>query len=231
MNSVHKVLMSKDLIPAKMDGYYFSPQEDVWVLDRNNQINKKAVTDVLNDNLKEGYLNTIALFARDYSASFASKIHGAFLAFIKEEQCVYVSKASVLNFRSKKHVKDELLFRLRIFITKWYSLGYNGIASEAVQIMKTWKLVNGKPGDVVKRKEPIQGPLTDIELQEFNEGAIRAYEKKEISLFMLTMALIISHTGRRPLQVTQMKITDILKVSKEEGEIYYLLNNHELNKA
>lgn len=23
MNSVHKVLMSKDLIPAKMDGYYF----------------------------------------------------------------------------------------------------------------------------------------------------------------------------------------------------------------
>lgn len=224
MNSVHKVLMSKDLIPAKMDGYYFSPQEDVWVLDRNNQINKKAVTDVLNDNLKEGYLNTIALFARDYSASFASKIHGAFLAFIKEEQCVYVSKASVLNFRSKKHVKDELLFRLRIFITKWYSLGYNGIASEAVQIMKTWKLVNGKPGDVVKRKEPIQGPLTDIELQEFNEGAIRAYEKKEISLFMLTMALIISHTGRRPLQVTQMKITDILKVSKEEGEIYYLLN-------
>lgn len=180
MNSVHKVLMSKDLIPAKMDGYYFSPQEDVWVLDRNNQINKKAVTDVLNDNLKEGYLNTIALFARDYSASFASKIHGAFLAFIKEEQCVYVSKASVLNFRSKKHVKDELLFRLRIFITKWYSLGYNGIASEAVQIMKTWKLVNGKPGDVVKRKEP--------------------------------------------LQVTQMKITDILKVSKEEGEIYYLLN-------
>ncbi|WP_426720805.1 hypothetical protein [Enterobacter cloacae complex sp. 301C7] len=41
---------------------------------------------------------------------------------------------------------------------------------------------------------------------------------------MLTMALIISHTGRRPLQVTQMKITDILKVSKEDGEIYYLLN-------
>ncbi len=154
MNSVHKVLMSKDLIPAKMDGYYFSPQEDVWVLDRNNQINKKAVTDVLNDNLKEGYLNTIALFARDYSASFASKIHGAFLAFIKEEQCVYVSKASVLNFRSKKHVKDELLFRLRIFITKWYSLGYNGIASEAVQIMKTWKLVNGKPVMSLKEKNP-----------------------------------------------------------------------------
>ncbi|WP_426720804.1 hypothetical protein [Enterobacter cloacae complex sp. 301C7] len=71
MNSVHKVLMSKDLIPAKMDGYYFSPQEDVYrVLDRNNQINKKAVTDVLNDNLKEGYLNTIALFARELSRKF-----------------------------------------------------------------------------------------------------------------------------------------------------------------
>ena len=66
--------------------------------------------------------------------------------------------------------------------------------------------------------------MTDIELQEFNEGAIRAYEKKRNISFMLTMALIISHTGRRPLQVTQMKITDILKVSKEEGEIYYLLN-------
>lgn len=50
--------------------------------------------------------------------------------------------------------------------------------------MKTWKLVNGKPGDVVKRKEPIQGPLTDIELQEFNEGAIRAYEKKKYLFYV-----------------------------------------------
>lgn len=224
MNLVHKVLMSKDLIPAKMDGYYFSPQEDVWVLDRDNQINKKVVTDILDDNLKEGYLNTMVLFSRDYSASFSSKLHGAFLAFIREEQCVCVSKALVLNFRSKEHVKDELLSRLRIFITKWYSLGYTGIDLEAVQIMESWKLVKGKSGDVVKRKDPIQGPLTDIELQEFNEGAIRAYEKKEISLFMLTMALIISHTGRRPLQVTHMKITDILKLSKEGDEIYYLLN-------
>ena len=73
MNSVHKVLMSKDLIPAKMDGYYFSPQEDVWVLDRNNQINKKAVTDVLNDNLKEGYLSflyTPIFFSRTISFHF-----------------------------------------------------------------------------------------------------------------------------------------------------------------
>ena len=69
----------------------------------------------------------------------------------------------------------------------------------------------------LKEKNPYKVLLTDIELQEFNEGAIRAYEKKRNISFMLTMALIISHTGRRPLQVTQMKITDILKVSKRRG--------------
>ncbi|MBN3138346.1 hypothetical protein H4F51_00015 [Pectobacterium brasiliense] len=76
---------------------------------------------------------------------------------------------------------------------------------------------------MVKRKDPQQGPLTDHELYSFNDAALRAYEKGTASLSELTICLLISHTGRRPLQITQMKVSDIKKQLIKK-EMLYLLN-------
>lgn len=226
MRAIYQSSINKETISAKTKGYYYSLSDDIWLLDGNNRINTKAVSDVLSENLIDGYLNTISWFAKNYSASYTAALHGVFLKFIKAEKCSHINKAAVLNFMSKMHGKDELLSRFRRFIDKWYSLGYGGIDPDAIQLMKTWCFdkAKAKAGDVVKRKDPRQGPLTDIELQEFNDGAIRAFEKKEIPLFMLTMALLVSHTGRRSLQILQIKTKDIMRVSAKDDDIYYLLN-------
>lgn len=224
MRAIYQSSINQETISAKKEGYYFSLNDDVWFLDSNNRVNTKAVTDILNENLIDGYLNTISWFARNYSASYTAALHGIFLKFIKGESCSHINKSAVLNFMSKMHGRGERLSRFRRFINKWYSLGYGGIDPDTIQIMKTWCFDKAKAGDVVKRKDPQQGPLTDIELQEFNDGAIRAFEKKEISLFMLTMALLASHTGRRSQQILQIKTKDIMRVSTKGDDIYYLLN-------
>jgi hypothetical protein len=72
--------------------------------------------------------------------------------------------------------------------------------------------------------DPREGPLTDNELTAFNEGAVRAYEKSLITIAELAMALSISHTGRRPIQISMLHVVDVLCGKNEKGEPFYVLN-------
>ncbi|EFE7610018.1 tyrosine-type recombinase/integrase [Escherichia coli] len=224
MRTIFNKTTVKESLPARTNGYYFAITDDIWILDGNHQINTKAVTDILDNNLKDGYLNTIAYFARNFSASFSCNLHGIFLKFIRSEKCSVINKSAVLNFKMKMDRTGGDLRCFRLFIVKWHSLGYSGIEQDAIQIMQIWRFNRPNLGEIVKRRDPKQGPLTDIEVQSFNDSVIRAYEKKDISLLMLTMALLVSHTGRRPVQLLQMKIRDIMMISKENNDIYYLVN-------
>ena len=67
-------------------------------------------------------------------------------------------------------------------------------------------------------------PLSDNELQGFNEGAVQAYENNKITLSELAMGLLVSNTGRRPIQISHLKVKDVLEGKNKKGEIIYLLN-------
>ncbi|WP_289993602.1 hypothetical protein [Photorhabdus laumondii] len=209
---------------AKADGYAFSIEDDFWILDRSYQVNTKSVKDVIHENLKEGYLKTILYFATNMSASYTASLSGNFLKFIKSEGCSYIDKATVINFKNKFHDNGFFLSRIRAFTLKWGELGYDGVSPDALKIIEEWVLPKIVHGDVVKRRDERQGPLTDLELQSFNDAAIRAFDKKTISLPMLSMALLISHTGRRPLQILHMKTRDIMKIKDNTGKNYYIIN-------
>ncbi len=66
--------------------------------------------------------------------------------------------------------------------------------------------------------------MTDNELQAFNEAVVRAYEKSLITIAELAMALSVSHTGRRSIQISQLRVVDILCGENEKGEPFYVLN-------
>jgi len=87
-----------------------------------------------------------------------------------------------------------------------------------------WVIKGNVKGDVIKRLDPVKGPLSDIELQGFNEGAVRAFESGNISLTDMAMALVISNTGRRSIQVSHLRVKDILKGKNKRGDETYLLN-------
>ncbi len=77
---------------------------------------------------------------------------------------------------------------------------------------------------MVKRLDPIMGPLTDIELQGFNEGAVQAFEQDRITLSELALGLCVSNSGRRPIQISHLRIKDVLKGKNNQGEPLCLLN-------
>ena len=115
-----------------------------------------------------------------------------------------------INFRSGLSRETEyLLGAPKGFFLKWHELGYPGIDAEVYGLLKSWRLRGCIKGDAVKRLDPTKGPLTDIELTAFNEAAIRLFERDEIALSELGIALLVSNSGRRPIQIAHMKTIDL----------------------
>lgn len=148
MRTIFNKATVKESLSARANGYYFSIKDDIWILDGNHQINTRAVTDILDDNLMDGYLNTTAYFSREFSASFTCSLHGIFLKFIRSEKCSVINKSAVMNFKMKMDGTGRDLRCFRRFIVKWHSLGYSGIEQDAIQIMQTWRFPGPTLGDV-----------------------------------------------------------------------------------
>lgn len=113
---------------------------------------------------------------------------------------------------------------IKSFLKKWHQLGYEGVSKEVIDLLYSWTLKGNIKGDVVKRLDPEDGPLTDIELLAFNEAAVQSYEKGLISIDELSMSLMASGTGRREIQISHMRLRDVLQGKNHKDEPAYILN-------
>ena len=131
----------------------------------------------------------------------------------------------LLNYKAtlSKH-REWYLGSVRAFLNRWYESGYVGISEEFIELLNSWKLKGCPKGLVIKMLDPERGPLTDIERLAFNEGSVQAYERNQISLTLLSMDLLASATGRRPVQISQLKIKDVLEGKNLKGEKCYFIN-------
>ena len=131
----------------------------------------------------------------------------------------------LINYKSTLTDKTEWhLANIRYFLKQWHKLGYPGVTEDVVELMSGWRLKGCEKGDLIKRLDPLNGPLSDIELHGFNECAVQLFEQNKISLQDLVISLCQSHTGRRPIQISHLKIKDILQGKNRNGDPIYLLN-------
>jgi integrase len=204
-------------------GYLFNIENSHWKLDKNTKIAVKPISDLLKDST--GYLSTLSFYAQNYSATHTKNINERFLHMLRTTDTNAVNEIALINYRANLGEDTEwYLGTIRGFFRKWYELGYFGISEEVIELLDSWSLKGNIKGDVVKRLDPLTGPLSDNELQGFNEGAVSAYEQNKITLAELAMGLSVSNTGRRPIQISYLKIKDILEGKNKKGEIIHLLN-------
>ncbi|MFM4954655.1 site-specific integrase [Aeromonas veronii] len=217
--------LAPERIPARASGYYFILHDKRWRLDKNKAIPVGMLHELLEPEALKGALNTLSFYARSWSAAHTHCIFWYFLAMIRATKATCINDIMLIGYRSSLDAAHE--HRLGVvsgFLKRWHNLGYPGVSKDVVRLLNGWRLKGGRKGDAVKRMDPQEGPLTDNELQAFNEGAVRAYERNLISLAELAMALTITHTGRRSIQVSQLRVADILCGDNQKGEPFYVLN-------
>ena len=212
-------------IPARANGYYFMLHGQKWRLDKNTTIPVGLLHRLLESESLKGALYTMSFYARNMSAGHTHSMFWCFLAMIRATKATCVNDIMLIGYRSSLDAAHE--YRLGVvsgFLKRWHSLGYPGVSKDVVRLLNGWRLKGGRKGDAVKRLDPLEGPLTDNELQAFNEAVVRAYEKSLITITELAMALSVSHTGRRSIQLSQLRVVDILCGENEKGEPFYVLN-------
>lgn len=207
-------------------GYWFDMDALVWNLDKNNVISLGKIRESLCDEALHGFVATLAHYAATLSGSHARNIADRCTAMIAETGATSIETTSLINYRTSLDRKNEWkLATIRGFIYKWHDLGYPGISDDVIDLLKGWTLKGNIKGDAVKRLDPNEGPLIDTELTAFNEGVVRAFEQSQIKLDELALCLLISHTGRRPKQITHIKVCDLdgTKANKK-GEPMFLIH-------
>jgi len=211
--------------PAKAKGYSFNINETAWVLDKNTSTNLSMLHKSLSGEVLEGCLRTLKFYASNLSASHTKNIVERFQHMLRETGANEITDTVLINYRASLTRSTEwYLGTIRGFLRKWYQLGYFGISDDVIQLLDGWTLKGNRKGDAVKRQDPTQGPLTDIELKSFNEGAVKAYELDLITLTDLSISLTASHTGRRPIQISHLRVVDIIRGTNKKGEPFYVLN-------
>lgn len=223
-SKVRQITVADDKFMSKANHPVFASNL-YWQLDKNVRVSVGAVTNLLDNSITDGYIKSLAYYAKNYSSSHVKNINERFLDFLRTTQTSLVSDVSLINYRST--LSDEhqwYLGTIRGFLRKWHDLGYAGISDEVIELLGGWVLKGNVKGDVIKRLDPLKGPLSDLELQAFNEGVIQAFESDDISLTDMALGLVISNTGRRPIQISHLRIKDVLNGKNNRNEITYLLN-------
>lgn len=226
MNKNHskEIIVRKELVLSKL-GYFFNPSDDYWRLDKRTNIPVGEVRFLLDTSIANEYIDVLVFYASNLSAMYVKNINASVLHLLRTTGVTFIDCNALINYRATLNRNTEwYLAVIRSFLKKWNELGYHGISDDVIELLSSWTLKGNIKGDVVKRLDPVSGPLSDIELQAFNEGAIQAYERNAITLTELGLSLLVSHTGRRPIQISYLRLKDILKGKNKKGETMFLVN-------
>lgn len=205
-------------------GYTFAVGSPKWELSKGIFLSVKPLVEMLEVSKVDGFLATLVHFARTASAHLA---YNHLMRYRHMVQTVGgdLTTITLINYRSTlDRTTEYYLGCLRSFIYKWHELGYPGVDDSVIDLLRSWTLKGNIKGDAVQRKDPAKGPLTENELIAFNEGAARAFERGQITIAELAMALLLSCTGRRSRQILHMKVQDVeMSARKANGEILNLI--------
>ncbi len=223
-NDKNKIILAGEKALSKA-GYLFCPNDEYWQLDKNTKIPVGSVRRLLEKSTAKSYIKVLAHYASNLSASHAKNINERFLHMINTTGTSIITDISLINYRSSLKKNTEwYLGTIRGFLRKWHELGYEGISDDVIDLLDGWTIKGNIKGDAVKRLDPNSGPLTDIELQAFNEGTVQAFDMELISFTDMALGLVVSNTGRRPIQISHLRLKDVLEGSNTKGEPFYLIN-------
>ncbi|AOM42445.1 hypothetical protein [Xenorhabdus hominickii] len=105
-------------------------------------------------------------------------------------------------------------------MTGW---GYPGISKEVLDFLDGLRLRGLEKGKAIKSLDPEEGPLTEIEMSALIDAMMQAYVFGKINLSDYALSTVLVYTGRRPIQITSLKIKDIC--SHKVGKIHeYWIN-------
>lgn len=204
-------------------GYKVFVSSDTWKLSKDTTINLELVKSLTTEEVFASYKKTLTYFAKNLSSDYTKGLQSQFLVYLRATGTRKITIQSILNFKAKLNKRNQwYLGSLRVLLKKWYELGYQGVPDEVYEQLNDWRLSGNVKGEAVLSFDPKKGPFDDIELQGLNDAIAQSFEKGLISRGEFGMNLTLSYLGIRPVQITHIKLKDLIK-GQSQGEDLYIL--------
>jgi len=205
------------------DGYDFRLEDPVWRLNKDIQLNL-AWASTLTPEVNESYLRVLAYYAENFSADHTYNMNNRFKTYIEQTGDNKILVNSIISYRSTlSKGQEHYLGAFRGFLRKWNELGYPGISEEVIELLKGWRLRGNEKGRAIALLDAKSGPLTDVEMSALLDGLLDKYMNGEFSLYDYALISILAHSGRRAVQITSLKIKDVIR--KRNGDVHeYTIN-------
>ena len=192
-------------------GHEFCPSANAWKLSKDRTLHLTEIMKLLDESLMDSFRYVMAHYACNCAGSTCEIFLHCLTTYLKKTGNRTFETLSLRNYKAqtKKQDANRALEPLRTVLKLWHAQGYPGVSDAVAELVDSWTIKGAVSGAAVKSMDPIKGPLTNFELQIFNEAVPQMYEHNQISLSTLAYALLLSHTGRRPVQLTLIRIGDI----------------------
>jgi hypothetical protein len=193
------------------EGYIFHIDDDRWILSKDITIPLFAMVGMLPDKLWMSFRLVLALYAKKYAPSHSKNMFERCKHYLEATPSLEpFSPESLLSYRSQLDSKSEwYLGSLRGFIRQWDAFGYAGVPEKSLSLLDKWTLKGNEKGFAVQSMCPDSGPFTDIEMAGMLDSLTVGFSNGLFSLEETCYAMTLAMTGRRPGQITAIKLKDL----------------------
>ena len=209
-------------------GYEINARDHIWVLDINNKAYLKGILK-FSQKIQQDILNLFIYFAKYYSSGYTISIIKAVLRYPVITGESYFTVKGMLNFKQFNNArkKEPIIAILRLFLKKAYDCGYNFSDKTIYLLIDSWRLRGSKRGIPVLTLDPDYGPFSQIEFEAIITRTNEYLAENKISYYEAALIRVFCATGRRPIQITSLKVKDLYISNKykfEGNKAVHILN-------
>ncbi len=204
-------------------GCMFNLDSAVWHLNRNCRIDFSRFVGLVSDDVLSSFKIVMSYYARDNSPAYATNIFERFLHLVEFAAGQEITVDLLIDYRAALNGRIWYLTFLKALFVRWKKLGVGFVSESVVGYFKAMKSVGNPKGDAVRRRDPIKGPLSDIELFGLYEELIQGYESGAVKLESFALTLITLALGSRPTQITDLRCLDLIVEIDKNGEPVYVV--------
>lgn len=159
----------------------------------------------------------LAFYARNSSPSHVKNLMERLAHYVKTLNGAEIfSVESIISYRaSLSKPRAWYLSTVRVLMRQWARLGYPGIPADTLTLLDNLRIQGNEKGRAVQSQCPEDGPLTDVEMQGVVESTSYSFATNELSLTEASLLMTFAMTGRRPAQVSALKLKDLISLGSK----------------
>jgi integrase len=139
-----------------------------------------------------------------------------------------ITEIDLMNFKAYKNLGtrsgESVLSQLTGAFQQWHALRLPGFSDSTADMLKGMRLAGATTGEAVRTRDPIKGPLTDIELQGLIQANENAFATGQLDEDVYLATWLIIALGLRNIQLAALKVCDISCEHDDYGLPQYYLS-------